>query len=620
MVSMADRVERVLRAVKEAPLISYDTETSGVDWQKNSVVGYVIGVHEFCDYIPIRHGGGGNLIDSTGETRPLNAVDMKVDRPHPFELELAKAFDIRKASGPKLKTVGHNLKFDCHMSANHGIYLGRHLGDTQHRAALLNEFSYGGYSLEASALDAGVTPKKNDRIYQVLAEKFGGAADKKQMANFWRMDGNNPDVVDYASGDGITTIELWLAQQEKITLEELDVVDQLENDLIWTVFKMERRGMKVDTDRLEEIHQYVREEIARAKAALPSGYNAASNPQTRKIMEEAGHTDWPLTPSGNPSFPEKWLKTNPLGKLIVARRKMETLESRYIKPIKEHHLFNGRVHATLHQLKGDEFGTISGRFACSDPNLQAVHKRDKELGRLFRSAYVADSGYFFYEGDYSQCEPRLFAHYSDDENLVRGYNAVPFVDAHQVVADLLQVERDPTAKRMNMGIFTGMYPKTFAGHMGWDLERATAAWNKWMDTFPGIREFQNGAKATIQARGYIKTLLGRRCRLKDRHEAYKATSRIIQGGNADILKYKLLEADWFCESVGEDKIHLLMTIHDSFDWQAVEGSEGDMLSEEMVAMLSNVQCPPFDLTVPFVVDWKKGKNWAIATYGEKKDG
>jgi DNA polymerase-1 len=185
---------------------------------------------------------------------------------------------------------------------------------------------------------------------------------------------------------------------------------------------------------------------------------------------------------------------------------------------------------------------------------------------------------------------------------------------HSVVAEMLQVERDPTAKRMNMGILTGMYPKAFAGHMGWSLEEAEAKWNEWFEVFPKVREFQGLATSVFTDRGYVKTLLGRRCRIESRRFAYRATSRIIQGGNADIMKAKLLEIDLYLEASG-DHSHLLMSVHDSVVYQTPDTEAGRNDSEQIGWIMADVQSPPYNLIVPFKTDVHSGRNWSEATFG-----
>ncbi len=619
MITLAEKADLALRWVREANQIAYDVETSGLDWKRNSVVGYVISSEDGSVYIPVRHGGGGNLMDP--KCGPLTAPDGE-RIPHRFEGELTRAFIDR----PGYKSVvGHNLKFDLLMSMVHGVSILSTLEDTQVAESLLDEYS-DGYSLDKCAKRYDVPAKKSDVMYEHIASTFGVPNSKSSMEHFWKLAGNDPISVEYAEGDGTTTLALIRAQLARMTAEDserpewvtgtLYGVFEMECHLLKTLVRMERRGMRVDEIRLNTMRQELLIRIEQARMKFPDGFNERSAPQVKKFMEGIGRTDWPKTEKGNPSFTEAWLKSFEEGRSVVDLRQLQNLINTFIDPLKDRHLFNGRVHPSLNPNKTDDFGTVSGRFSCSNPNLQQVPKRNKDLGRIFRSAFIPDDGYVFYEADYQQCEPRLFAHYSEDPALVAGYNATPPLDAHQVVADMMLVERDPTAKRMNMGIFTGMQPRSFASHMDWELGHATNMWNKWFEKFVAIKEFQNGAKATLLARGYITTLLGRRCRLESRQYAYRATSKVIQGGNADIIKYKLMMADNWLEQLG-DEVHIMMTIHDSFVFQSPP-EKHEWVVNTLVPELENVQCDPFNLIVPFKMDVGRGKNWAIATYGEEK--
>jgi len=613
-------VERVLSWVREAPLLAFDTETSGVDRRCNVPVGYVLAVPGEAVYVPVRHGGGGNLIDP--DCPPLSSPNVPEGsvKPHRFERALSEAFRERDRRG--LLTIGHNLKFDLHMAANAGVVLNRNLACTQVQEALLDEHA-GSFSLAACARRRGVTAKLGDELYTHMARIFGGPAKSSQMANFWRLPGTDPVAVAYAVGDGITTLELYEAQLRAKEREPVDLspVWQLENDLIRVVWRIERRGFRVDEARCYEVLADLRQEIEALSAQLPEGFNPRSPRDMLMWCRSLGRTDWPTTapserfPDGQPSFTEKWLSTFPEGRLIVDLREATNLINSFLSPLLERHLWRGRVWPTLHQTAQDNFGTISGRFSCSDPNLQQVPKHNKKLGRLFRSVFVPDEGFVLYEGDYSQCEPRLFAHYSREPALIDGYNASPPRDMHKVAADMLGVDRDTVAKRVNMGLLTGMQLKTFAEHMGWDIRMARNVFNEWKRAFPEIARFQREAKQAMLRRGYVRTLLNRMCRLDDPRFAYKATSRIIQGGNADIVKYKLREADRMLEANG-DRVQLLMSIHDSFVWQAPLGEEKTV--EELVRLFMDVQSPPLSLRVPFKMDVGRGANWAEATYGDKQ--
>lgn len=615
MITLGERAEQALRVVREAPEIAYDTETSGLDWKVNHPVGYVVTSQDFNAYIPVRHGGGGNLNDTNA--RPLRTpTDTGVPQ-HAFEAELAKAFVVRRER--KLLTIGHHLKFDMHFSANQGVMLGRECEDTGVNAAMLDEFARS-FSLDNLAKEAGVTAKLGTALYAHLATLFGGVADKAQMEHFWRLSGIDEIGTDYAMGDGTSTLELRKHQIQQIRDQEMSFIHNIESQLIWTIFRMERRGIKVDASRIEYVKEAVKKVLDDARSKLPVDFNPRSSTQVRAVVEAAGRTDWPMTdpstkfPSGQPSFTEKWLKKFPEGKAIVEVRKWTNLLNSFLTPLEQEHVFNGRVYSSLNQMKGDEYGTISGRFSCSQPNLQQIPKRDKEISKLFRSVFVADEGMEFWEGDYSQCEPCLFAHYSKEPALLKGYSSTPRMDMHHIVAEAFGVERDPTAKRMNMGILTGMYPPTFAMHMGWSVEKAQEEWDKWFALFPGIKDFQDMASGLFKSSGYVKTILKRRCRLDNPRFAYRATSRVIQGSNADIVKYKLLQADEWLEERG-DIAWLVMTVHDSYCWLAPKGPVGEEISKSLVKIFCDVQTEPLNLRVPFVMDVGHGSSWAQATFG-----
>lgn len=637
--TLGEQAEMALRIVAECKTpIAYDTETTGLDRHKNQPVGYVITESAVDNlYIPVRHGGGGNLMDP--RCGPMTAPDSPTVQ-HQFERDLAKAFEARRAAG--YLTIGHNVLFDMHMSANQGIILGRNCEDTGINEALLNEYSFG-YSLDQCAKNHEVTPKQGQMVYDHLATQFGGVADKKIMEHFWRLAGNDPIGTDYAMGDGITTLEVWAAQQKRIEEDCLLRIHPVESQLIYTIFRMERRGIRIDQDRMAGVFAEVAKLVEEARAALPDGFNPRSNPQMRKLCEEAGVTNWPMTdpsktfPNGQPSFTEHFLKTFDRGRDVLKLRKWTNLENTFLRPLRDEHMVNGRVYTHLNQLKGDEYGTITGRFSCSQPNLQQVPKRDKEVAKLFRSIFAADPGYEFYEADYSQCEPRLFAHYTAfaglDNTLLEGYKAG--MDAHDMVAKLINVERDPTAKRMNMGLFTGMQVDSFEGHMNWQGEtvdvpimtpggeevvpvrKAQHFFDLWHGAFPGIKAFQNDCKKKFKDRGWVRTLLGRLCRLGNPRFAYQGTSRIIQGGNADIIKYKLLEIDKWLEANYDGQCQLLLTVHDSINFQSEDSEKGRQIARELVAMMEDVQSPPFNLICPFKVDAGRGKTWAEATFGGK---
>ena len=585
--------EQALRVVREAKTIVYDVESTGLHRFDDRPVGFAIydPSEDAGAYVATHHAGGGNVPDG--------------DR---YVKALVGAMGKRKGT-----VVGHNIKFDMHMSANVGIWMGAcQVQCTLNAQALCDEYTKS-YSLENLAKDYGVEAKKSQAMYEHLASTFGGAPTKEQMARFHELPGNDDMAVEYAIGDCVTTWGVAGAQHKIIEAQELTQVALVEMELIPVLFKMERRGIRIDVDAIEPMREKIEAQAAEAAATLPEGLNMRSPKQMLEWVKSLGRSDWPTTAKGNPSFPKAYLETFPEGQRAVEVRELTNLVNTFINPLAEEHVREGRVHPEYNQNKMDEYGTVSGRLSSSRPNIQQVPKHNRRTGKVFRRLFVPDEGWVLGEMDWSQAEPRLFAHYSKDPTLVKAYTEPPFKDIHTVVAEYFDRDRKTTAKRMNMGMLTGMGKASFAGHMGMSLDEATELWMGWYRLFPGIRAFQDQAKRAMLNRGYVRTLLKRRGRLEESSLAYKAVSRIIQGGNADLMKYKLIEMDRICQEGGG--VSLLATIHDSVMFQR----EPDYDMARLKEAFEDVQGPPFNLRVPFVADVGEGCNWSEASYGEGWD-
>lgn len=580
-----------LQAVRTLPNISYDTETTGVG-PTDIICGYVIADFTRSVYVPVRHEAGGNIPGDPAE----------------FEAELNDAFAERDRRG--FRTVGHNLAFDLKMSHRHNVTTNRNLEDTQINEGLIDD-QVMGYSLDESAKRRGVTAKLGAELYVELASRFGGLPDRSSMKYYYKIEGDNPKALEYACGDGITTIELWKAQQDIIKDYGLTQVHKLECDLIYYLGLLNKRGLRIDAEYGERIPGIIEAASAEAKASLPLGLNVNSPKELEAMFRAAGFEDFAKTAQGKPSFAESWLEGNDLGRRVLSVRKFVKLQSSFVEPLVNTHNINGRVHPTLNQSKGDEHGAIGGRLSCTEPNLQAFPKRNKAIGKIVRPLVIPDFGKIF-EMDVFQQEPHLFAHYSEDPNLVRGYSSEPPVDLHDLAAQITGLPRDD-AKRLGMGLLTGLGMKELAKRMGWTVKQAYDGADEFFNGFPRVRVFQNTAKERALQRGFVRTILGRIANLPDPRFAYRAVSRVIQGSGADHIKTMVLRACQF-EEANRDWFQMLLTIHDSLMFQA----EPDPVKlKPLIALVEDFQTPPFNLIVPMPVEISMGDNWGAASYGPK---
>jgi len=554
-----------------------DVETSGLDWRNNAIVGYVVtfsGDPRDSYYVPFRHAGNANVGGRDGLKSPTG-WDGKL---LPGEKELVTALD-----QPGTLMFGHNLAFDLRFKARVGFKFQPKFEDTIINEPLLDE--YATFSLVACAARHNVQAKKGTELYAYMADKLGEKNDKNIMGHFWRLSGDDPMAVEYACGDGTSTWQLRDAQMVEIQAQELGRVHAVESRLIPVLARMMVRGVKVDEERLEWLIGHIDDEVEKLKNEFPPDFNALSPTDVQAWMEKHGHTDWPRTapsrtrPQGSPSFTSHWLETHEAGRKIIKLRKWENLNSTFCHPLRDRHLWHGRVHCTFNQLRNDEFGTVTGRLSSNDPNMQQVPKHDEDLGRLYRSVFVPDYG-LWGERDYSQIEPRLMAWYTRARVFLDDYRNNPDADSHTAVAkdakgaawdDMSPAEqkhfRNTWAKRVNQTVITGGGKNALIKKYKMSEQEAMQALVRYFRTVPELKPFQKKAARLFRERGYVRDVLGRRAHLRDPDKDYTAMNRLLQMSNASMLKLKMAEVQEYLDSEPQAQVELLLNCHDALSFQ-----------------------------------------------------
>lgn len=638
LVNTRDGAEEVLRRLENSVDVTLDTETSGLDWTANHIVGYVLTFRDgpSC-YIPVRHAGGGNL---PGCAVPQTPTGWKGDL-HWFEVALSKLVSF-PVGLMKRKIVGHNLIFDLRFCHKHGIVWYANFEDTSINEPLIDENTRA-YSLDASASRRDVQTKKGAPLYAHIAELMGIKLpekewdQKKLMEHFWRTNAETPVVWEYAAGDGVTTEEL-VDKQTPILTEEDDMgrslikVHGVECRMIKTLYRMTVGGVKINEETLHRADEKFAKMGTIAAGKFPEGFNPKSSNSMKALLGDAIGTNWPRNPPtiaemkkarsegraplGALKFDADTLKLVPEGRNVIDLRQVMNARSLYTQPMIHHHLTNGHVYCDFAQMAQDDYGTISGRLSCYDPNLQAVSKRNKKIGPIYRSAFEPDDGCTWEDNDYAQQEYVVFTDYSGDPILMAGYAAEPPVDIHQSVADMLGIERDPGAKRMNLGMLYGMGLEKLARSLGVSMAQAKLWMDEYHRKFPNARKFMKGAEAKCRLRGFVFTYLGRR-RHFNYNTAHKAGNGIIQGSSADITKLKMVEIDEYFESEGDD-CRLMLQIHDSLSWSAPDDENGRRQTAEARRIMADFSPgQPISLRARLRIDTSTGANWAQATWSDE---
>lgn len=642
------KLQEVLKRLDASKLRCFDVETSGLDYWRCHIVGYVLTFGpkpQDSYYLPFRHAGGGNI---GGQKGPQDRYGWDRKTLHPAEREL-----IRKLDRQGTTNFGHNISFDLKFLWEVGMQ--QHacrFEDTMINAPLLDEWQVH-YSLEACANLMKVFAKKSKEIEAHLVSKFpqdcelNVRGDRAPMAHYWRLAGDDPVAVDYAEGDGTSTWQLRDCQMEQIAFQDLQKVHDIESRLIPILARMTLRGIKVDEERLAKLIAWTDRRIDTLSNEFWPGFNPKSPQDVEKYLTDKGVTQWEYTPGRlvrqpdgsmrrvpQKAFKEQWLITQEHGKQIIAVRKLQTLRSSFLGPLRDQHVRNGRVHPTINQLRSDEFGTVTGRLSENDPNLQAVTKHDVDVGKLHRSVFTADQRRRFATRDYSQIEPRLLAYYTGAKVLWDGYLSDPPIDAHTSVSmsankrwhELSPAEqkayRNNFGKRINQTVITGGGKGVLVHKYGVPADEVMSMLRDYHRTLPELKPFQKTASRTFKAFGYVNSLLGRRARLADPDKDYTATNRLLQCGNADIIKTKMVEVGEFLEAQGRpDCIDMLNSIHDDLCFQ-FEGPEGYELFDECGKIMTAFgEGDIINLDgMPIPIDEGIGDDWAEATYNFKWEG
>lgn len=575
-----------LKAILESQVICVDVETTGLDWWKGD---RVFGISVSAPAYSMS-----SLIENPKDAPVMSQyVDVR-KRPDIYR-RIAKGL----ARAPLV--VNHNIKFDAHMMLNdkHMLPLD-HCECTMIRAALIDEHRLT-YDLDSVAKDCVGVRKQGD-IYERLAEIFGGRPTRNvQMPNLQKAPIEL--VESYANQDTVAALRLWAWQEKEIRDRDLGRVWDLERRLFPIVFEMERQGIPVNISEAERVMDSMAVRITGLQRDLNHMAGFEVNPNPSKSLhrlfdprkEDDGNwyakdgTPLETTPAGKPSIGADALMSMkmPEADLVLRLRKMIKTRDTFVGGHILGHQVSGRVHPNINQTKGDDTGgTGTGRLSYTNPAMQQIPSRDKEVARIVRPIFIPEKGHGWTYGDLDQHELRIFHHYVNSPKIIKAYRANPDLDGHQAVADLTKLPRNAprsggaNAKQINLAMVFNMGAGELADRMGlpFTVEQFTdrkgevhvykkagpeamAIFETYYRMVPGVREMATRASSIAKARGYVKTIFGRHLRFPGGSFTHKASGLIYQGSSADLNKDNIIRLHEFLASECPDA-RILLNIHD----------------------------------------------------------
>lgn len=565
------------RDLSDAKIIGFDTETSDPNLHELGP-GFirgdarVVGVSLATDYgykiyLPIGHSEGN--VDPAQAQRYLRA-------------QLGRANQTK---------VGANVMYDLESLWSLDVNVAGRVRDIQVAEPLLDEESEQGYALEVLAnkyLGIG----KSETLLDRAAKDYGLDA-KKNMSAF-----PSKYVGQYAEDDAYLPIQVMFQQIKEIEAQNLRPVFDLETDLTKVLFAMRLEGVAVDLNRAAEVIDILKgqekEELAYLKREIGREINVNSSDLVGSVLAECGLAV-PTTAKGAYSITAEWLdrQDHPWAKKILELKRLMNMRSQFIEGFIVDKSINGRLHTNWHQLRdideseGRSRGTRSGRVASSKPNLTQVPSRHPVFGKMIRSLLIADYGKKWVKCDYSQQEPRFLLHFAcllklpGAEDARQKYIQDPSTDYHQLIADLVLEKsgRDigrRNAKDINLGGAYGMGKAKLRRKLNLSEAEAEEIFAAYHTGAPYVRPLSKIAMDGATARGFVKTILGRRRRFSY-WERRKFINGEYQTPVTPIRDYEQACKNWGKENVVRAMVHKAVNA-------SVQGSAADQIKQALVIL------------------------------------
>lgn len=410
--------------------------------------------------------------------------------------------------------IFHNAMYDVCWIRKLGIKINGLIVDTMIAASLVDENRFQ-YSLNALGWD--YIGHGKSEVALVQAAKSRGLDPKADM---WQLPAM--EVGSYAEKDAELTLQLWQMMKKEIIHQDIESVFNLETDLFPCLVDMKFKGVRVDVERAHKL----KDQLSQKETLLLREVEKETGIETQiwaarsiaKVFDTLGLTYERTEKSKAPSFTKNFLQEHkhPLVQKIAKAREINKAHTTFIDTIIRYE-HKGRIHADINQIRSDQGGTVTGRFSYSNPNLQQLPARNKDLGPMIRSLFLPDEKHTWGCFDYSQQEPRLVVHYAalykfpSVYDVVDAYNNDATTDFHQIVADMAEIPRSQ-AKTINLGLFYGMGKTKLQAELGVTKEKAEELFNQYHARVPFVKQITNAASNRAQERGQIRTLLGRLCR------------------------------------------------------------------------------------------------------------
>lgn len=590
-------LDDLVKELSQAAMISFDTETTSTDPMRADLVGISLAVDGNRGvYIPVGH----QL--ALGNQLPVETVIEALRGP------------LTDARIPK---VGHNLKYDAIVLTRYGLDVAPLGFDTMIAEWLINPNSrnLGLKNLAWVRLDVKMTE---------ITELIGTGKNECTMAEVPIL-----NAAAYAAADAAVSLRLVpVLQKDLETTGSMRIFREIEMPLIPVLAEMEMNGIALDIDFLARMSSDLSHRMINIEDQIYQSVGERFNINSTQQLSQALFDRLKLAPpdrtrrtaagfySTSVEVLEGLKGKHPVVDQVLEYRELSKLKSTYLDALPlQVNPRTGRIHTSYNQT-----GSVTGRIASSDPNLQNIPIRT-ELGRQVRQAFIAVPGWQLLCVDYSQVELRIVAHMAKDEAMLAAFRANQDIHAATAAAIFnipitsVTKEQRRHAKAINFGLIYGMSAFGLSRTTDLTLAEAEDFVEAYFKQFPGVKKFLDGLRRQATQEGYVETLMGRKryfpglrtqsnmnTRLREEREAINAP---VQGTAADIMKIAMLRMPSALQKAGLQS-RMLLQVHDELVFECPEAE-----LQETARVVQQVMQDAYELDVPLSTGVSCGHNWGI---------
>jgi len=606
VVDTTNALQALVNRLRSAHMISFDTETTSTDQMQAELVGISLATGEAeAYYIPVGHRA------ELGQQLPLDMVLESLRGP---------------MTDPAIPKAGHNLKYDYVMLARFGLPV-HPLGFDTMIAEWLVEPTSRNLGLKNLAW------VRLNRKMTTIEELIGKGKKQISMA-----DVAIEKAAAYAGEDAAIIFKLIPQQKVELKKSQAEALfNDLEMPLVNVLAGMEMAGITLDTPYLEKMSLELNSRMAEIEGQIYQAagiqFNLNSPQQLSDVLFQRLKISSPdrsqRTSTGFYSTAAGVLETlrgkHVVVDLVLEYRELSKLKSTYVDALPQQvNPTTGRVHTSYNQT-----GSVTGRIASSDPNLQNIPIRT-DLGRKVRRGFISDPGQVLLSVDYSQVELRIVAHISGDEAMLSAFRAGQ--DIHTATAAAIygipiegvSKEQRRHAKAINFGLIYGMSAFGLTRTTELTLAEAEDFVQAYFQQFPGVKGYLDNARKQAAQQGYVETLFGRRryfpglvsqknqnVRNREEREAINAP---IQGTAADIMKIAMLRLPEVLQGSGL-AARMLLQVHDELVFECPENEV-----QETARIVQDKMENAYTMSIPLLTEARSGLNWDDMTPVSIKSG